>query len=169
MGTQEQGAIDDLHVLVRGHAEGLGRDDIDRPQHATGELVEHPERVGREQLGPAARLRDALPDVRRRVLGGRWRQLDLRGDPGQQRPVDAELQATVQLGEPDQDARLARGHVLAGEDVPLVPNDSDENKEKNRRVEFIIVEQDEVKQVVEIDPETGEERVVEEKTQKVAR
>ena len=53
-----------------------------------------------------------------------------------------------------------------GEDVPLVPNDSDENKEKNRRVEFIIVEQDEVKQVVEIDPETGEERVVESKTVK---
>ncbi|MCA9702085.1 MAG: hypothetical protein KC431_31470, partial [Myxococcales bacterium] len=36
--------------------------------------------------------------------------------------------------------------------------------EKNRRVEFIIVEQDKVTNVVEIDPETGEERVVESKT-----
>jgi OOP family OmpA-OmpF porin len=50
-----------------------------------------------------------------------------------------------------------------GEDVPLVINDSDENKEKNRRVEFLIVEQDQVKNVVEIDPETGKEKVVETK------
>jgi outer membrane protein OmpA-like peptidoglycan-associated protein len=50
-----------------------------------------------------------------------------------------------------------------GEEVPLVPNDSDENKEKNRRVEFLIVEQDQVKNVVEIDPETGKEKVVETK------
>jgi OOP family OmpA-OmpF porin len=60
-------------------------------------------------------------------------------------------------------ARLvAVGH---GEDIPLVANDSDENKEKNRRVEFIILEQDEVKEVVEIDPETGEKKVVESKTE----
>jgi OOP family OmpA-OmpF porin len=58
-------------------------------------------------------------------------------------------------------ARLsAVGH---GEDIPLVPNDSDENKEKNRRVEFLIVEQDELKEVREIDPATGEERVIETK------
>jgi outer membrane protein OmpA-like peptidoglycan-associated protein len=57
---------------------------------------------------------------------------------------------------------VAVGH---GEDIPLVANDSDENKEKNRRVEFIIVEQDEVKEVVEIDPETGEKKVVESKTE----
>lgn len=50
-----------------------------------------------------------------------------------------------------------------GEEVPLVPNDSDENKEKNRRVEFLIVEQDQVKNVVEIDPETGKEKVIETK------
>ncbi|MFO7561858.1 MAG: OmpA family protein [Enhygromyxa sp.] len=52
-----------------------------------------------------------------------------------------------------------------GEDQPMVPNDSDENKEKNRRVEFIIVEQDEVKEVVEIDPETGEKKVIETKVE----
>jgi len=50
-----------------------------------------------------------------------------------------------------------------GEEQPLVENDSDENREKNRRVEFIIIEQDKVTEVVEIDPETGEERVVETK------
>lgn len=51
-----------------------------------------------------------------------------------------------------------------GEDVPLVPNDTEENKEKNRRVEFIILEQDEVKEVREIDPTTGEEKVIETKS-----
>lgn len=58
-------------------------------------------------------------------------------------------------------ARLqAVGH---GEEIPMVANDTDENKEKNRRVEFIILEQDEVKEVREIDPNTGEEKVIETK------
>jgi OOP family OmpA-OmpF porin len=52
-----------------------------------------------------------------------------------------------------------------GEDKELVPNDSPENKEKNRRVEFLIVEQAAVKEVVEIDPETGEKKVVGTKTE----
>jgi outer membrane protein OmpA-like peptidoglycan-associated protein len=63
-------------------------------------------------------------------------------------------------------ARLqAVGH---GEDIPMVPNDSDENKEKNRRVEFLILEQDELKEVREIDPATGEEKVIETKPGKTA-
>ena len=57
---------------------------------------------------------------------------------------------------------VSEGH---GEDIPLVPNDSDENREKNRRVEFIILEQDKITEVREVDPETGEERVVETKPQ----
>jgi OOP family OmpA-OmpF porin len=66
-----------------------------------------------------------------------------------------------------EEARLvAKGF---GEEVPLVPNDSPENKEKNRRVEFIIVEQDKVTNVVEIDPETGEEKVVDTKPQPKAK
>lgn len=63
-----------------------------------------------------------------------------------------------------EESRLqAVGH---GEDIPIVENDSPENKEKNRRVEFIILEQEEIKEVREIDPETGEERVVETKPAK---
>jgi OOP family OmpA-OmpF porin len=58
-------------------------------------------------------------------------------------------------------ARLtAVGH---GEEIPMVPNDTDENKEKNRRVEFLILEQDELKEVREVDPTTGEEKVIETK------
>jgi len=50
-----------------------------------------------------------------------------------------------------------------GKEIPIAANDTPENKEKNRRVEFIIVEQDAMTEVVEIDPATGEKKVVETK------
>lgn len=47
-----------------------------------------------------------------------------------------------------------------GESKPLASNDTPEGKETNRRVEFLITEQDEVKKTFEIDPKTGKRREI---------
>jgi Outer membrane protein and related peptidoglycan-associated (lipo)proteins len=50
-----------------------------------------------------------------------------------------------------------------GSDKPIASNDDEAGREKNRRVEFNIVEQDVTQKKVEIDPTTGEERIIEKK------
>jgi OOP family OmpA-OmpF porin len=64
----------------------------------------------------------------------------------------------------EQDKLKAKGF---GPDKPIAPNDTEENREKNRRVEFNITEQDVTKKKVEVDPATGKEKVLDEDTKTV--
>jgi OOP family OmpA-OmpF porin len=49
-----------------------------------------------------------------------------------------------------------------GSEKPVATNDTLEGREKNRRVEFLVVEQDVTAKKVEIDPVTGKEKTIEE-------
>jgi OOP family OmpA-OmpF porin len=67
----------------------------------------------------------------------------------------------VDKGGVDAGRLSAKGY---GETKPLVtPDDTEADREKNRRVEFLITDQDVTQTKVEVDPKTGQEKVVEQK------
>ena len=72
----------------------------------------------------------------------------------------------VKKGELAKEMFTAKGF---GEGKPIAEESTEEGKEKNRRVEFNITEQDVTRKKVAVDPESGEKTVIEEKTAAVAK
>jgi OOP family OmpA-OmpF porin len=72
------------------------------------------------------------------------------------RRANAVMKYLVERGIP-KEMLEAKGYGISR---PIADNESETGREKNRRVEFIIVDQDAVQKRVEIDPATGQERVL---------
>ncbi|MBL9102238.1 MAG: OmpA family protein [Myxococcales bacterium] len=76
----------------------------------------------------------------------------------------AVMEYLVKKGELPKEMFTAKGF---GESKQIADESTEEGKEKNRRVEFNITEQDVTRKKVTVDPESGEKTVVEEKTRTV--
>lgn len=76
----------------------------------------------------------------------------------------AVVEYLVKKGELPKEMFTAKGF---GETKPLAEESTEEGKEKNRRVEFNITEQDVTRKRVQVDPESGEKTVVDQKTKTV--
>lgn len=77
------------------------------------------------------------------------------------RRAKAVMKWLVDRGGVDAGRLTAKGY---GETKPLVtPDDTEADREKNRRVEFLITDQEITQTKVEVDPKTGQEKVVEQK------
>jgi len=76
------------------------------------------------------------------------------------------LEYLVTKGNVDKNRLVSEGY---GSERPIADNETEEGREKNRRVEFNVIEQEVTAKKVEIDPKTGKEKVIESSTQTVSK
>ena len=90
------------------------------------------------------------------------------GDAGHNKTLSDERAKSVMKYLTDHGIAKTRLTAIGfGIEKPIADNNTDDGREKNRRVEFSILEQDVTQKKVEIDAKTGAERVVEEKHEDV--
>jgi OOP family OmpA-OmpF porin len=86
------------------------------------------------------------------------------GNPGHNKTLSDERARSVMRYLNDHG--IAPGELVAagyGADRPIADNATEDGREKNRRVEFVIVEQDVTHKKVEVDASTGAEKVIDER------
>jgi outer membrane protein OmpA-like peptidoglycan-associated protein len=117
-------------------------------------------RVSYPLLQEIAKVMNATPRVKKVEIGG---HASSEGSAEHNLELsDKRAKAVVKWlttdGKVDAARLVAKGY---GATKPLIANEqSDSDKETNRRVEFLILEQDIIQKKVEIDPKTGNETVI---------
>jgi outer membrane protein OmpA-like peptidoglycan-associated protein len=101
------------------------------------------------------------PQIKRLRIEG---HASAEGDPDHNKALSGDRAKVVMKYLVDHGARVQELTAIGyGADRPIADNATEQGREQNRRVEFLIVEQDVTHKAVAIDAKTGAETVVEEK------
>jgi len=95
--------IDEVDLALRRDPQGFLGEQVHGAKHASGELVEKCESFHVEEISLRSGLGEPVPDIGGGGVHRGGLNLDLGGEPGEQRAMDPQLKARVQLGQSDKD------------------------------------------------------------------